>query len=70
MNLYVKALAAAASGGVVGAYAKGVLLKSFAQGNTNKISPGFALTGEEGPEIVWNKEEGYSYITGANGPAF
>ena len=29
-----------------------------------------ALTGEEGPEIVWNKEQGYSYITGANGPEF
>lgn len=30
----------------------------------------FALTGEEGPEIVWNKYKGYSYITGANGPEF
>ena len=29
-----------------------------------------SLTGEEGSEIVWNKEKGYSYITGANGPEF
>ena len=30
----------------------------------------FSLTGEEGPEIVWNKKGGYSYIAGANGPEF
>ena len=29
-----------------------------------------SLTGEEGSEIVWNKEKGYSYIAGANGPEF
>jgi len=29
-----------------------------------------SLTGEEDPEIVWNKEKGYSYIAGANGPEF
>jgi hypothetical protein len=34
------------------------------------LNAGFALTGEEGAEIVWNKEGGYSYITGANGPQF
>lgn len=30
----------------------------------------FALTGEEGSEIVWNKNRGYAYITGSNGPEF
>jgi hypothetical protein len=34
------------------------------------LSPGWALTGEEGPEIVWNKNGGYAYITGNNGPEF
>lgn len=29
-----------------------------------------SLTGEEAPEIVWNKKKGYSYITGQNGPEF
>jgi len=51
---------AAASGGVVSSHAAG----------TNKLSSGPALTGEEAPEIVWNKEKGYAYITGANGPEF
>jgi hypothetical protein len=49
-----------ASGGVVPSHAAG----------TNKSSPGPALTGEEALEIVWNKEKGYAYITGANGPEF
>jgi len=34
------------------------------------LQPGIALTGEEAPEIVWNKERGYAYITGQNGPEF
>lgn len=29
-----------------------------------------ALTGEEDPEIVWNKQKGYAYITGQGGPEF
>ena len=29
-----------------------------------------ALTGEEGPEIVWNKDKGYAYITGEQHPEF
>jgi len=51
-----------ASGGIVGSYANGV--------SSNKLKPGMALTGEEAPEIVWNKEKGYAYITGAHGPQF
>jgi len=49
-----------AAGGIVGSYASG----------TNHLSPGTALTGEEGPEIVWNKDKGYAYITGSNHPEF
>ena len=33
-------------------------------------SPGTALVGEEGPELVWNKEGGYTYLAGKNGPEF
>ena len=51
-----------ATGGLVGSYAKGS--ENF------HVKPGTALTGEEGPEIVWNKEKGYSYITGSDGPEF
>jgi len=29
-----------------------------------------SLTGEEGPEIVWNKDKGYAYITGKDHPEF
>ena len=42
---------------------------SYASGS-RKIKPGVALTGEEGPELVWNKEGGYAYLTGKNGPEF
>ena len=49
-----------ALGGKVGSYANG----------SRHISPGIALTGEEGPELVWNKEKGYAYFTGKNGPEF
>ena len=52
-----------ASGGIVRSYASGT------QG-TRFLQPGFALTGEEGPEIVWNKEQGYAYVTGQNGAEF
>lgn len=41
-----------------------------ASGDSFLTTPGWALTGEEGPEIVWNKAKGYSYITGQNGPEF
>ena len=51
-----------ATGGIVGSYAKGS--ENF------HIQPGTALTGEEGPELIWNKEGGYSYLTGENGPEF
>lgn len=51
-----------ATGGVVQSYASG--------SENNKLHPGVALTGEEGPEIVWNKEKGYAYITGGNHPEF
>ena len=52
----------AAKGGIVGSYASGSA--------SNKLHPGMALTGEEGPEIVWNKNEGYAYITGEEHPEF
>ena len=42
---------------------------SYASGS-RKIKPGIALTGEEGPELVWNKEGGYAYLAGENGPEF
>jgi len=42
---------------------------SYANGS-RKIKPGVALTGEEGPELVWNKEGGYAYLVGKNGPEF
>ena len=48
----------------------GGIVKSYAGGTKNTLSPGLALTGEEKPEIVWNKEKGYAYITGQNGPEF
>lgn len=51
-----------ATGGVVQSYASG--------SENNKLHSGVALTGEEGPEIVWNKEKGYAYITGENHPEF
>lgn len=66
----------AAAGGVVkggtNAPTKGsakVMAKAAGSG-TRKLAAGFALTGEEGAEIVWNKEQGYSYITGQNGAQF
>lgn len=60
-----------ASGGIVGSFAKGGEIPSYAASSYNRtISPGPALTGEEGPEIVWNKEKGYAYITGQHHPEF
>ena len=51
--------------------AKGGYVPSYAAGSgKNKISKGIALTGEEEPEIVWNKEKGYAYLAGANGPEY
>lgn len=50
--------------------ASGGIVKSRASGSNRELSAGFALTGEEGPEIVWNKLAGYAYITGHNGPEF
>ena len=55
--------------GATGTGATGGRVKSAASG-TNTLSPGVALTGEEAPEIVWNKEKGYAYIVGRNGPQF
>ena len=49
--------------------AAGGKVKSAA-GGVRSIAPGISLTGEEDPEIVWNKEQGYAYITGKNGPEF
>ena len=53
------------------ARATGGIVQSFANGSSNNsFPPGFALTGEEGPEIIWNKDAGYAYITGKNGAEF
>ena len=49
----------------VSALAKGGFVTSAATGT---VAPGLALTGEEDPEIVWNKEKGYAYLAGKNGP--
>ena len=57
----------AASNPTIPGAAKGGKVKSFGKGG---IAAGPALTGEEGPEIVWNKEKGYAYITGQNHPEF
>ena len=43
---------------------------SRAKGTLRQLHSGLALTGEEDPEIVWNKEGGYAYIAGENGPEF
>ena len=51
--------------------AAGGIVKSYAKGSENfHVKPGTALTGEEGPEIIWNKNEGYAYVTGSDGPEF
>ena len=49
--------------------ARGGYVSSYGSGSY-RVEPGIALTGEEDPEIVWNKEKGYAYITGKNGPEF
>lgn len=49
--------------------AAGGYVPSHASG-TRRAKAGSALTGEEGPEIVWNKEKGYAYIVGAKGPQY
>ena len=54
----------AKGGYVYGAHAGGGPVKS------NRIRPGLSLTGEEGTEIVWNKEKGYSYVVGEKHPEF
>ena len=60
-----------ATGGIVVGVAKGGQVNSYASGSAaNRLSPGVALTGEEGPEIVWNKQKGYAYITGEHHPQF
>ena len=47
--------------------AKGGIVKSFGSGGRS-LEPGLALTGELGPEIVWNPEKGYAYLAGKDGP--
>ena len=37
---------------------------------TRSAPAGLSLLGEEGAEIVWNKDKKYSYIVGNNGPEF
>lgn len=57
--------------GHYGKFATGGIIDSYAKGSENfHAKPGVALTGEEGPEIVWNKNQGYAYVTGSNGPEF
>lgn len=50
-------------------HAKGAYVPSYANG-TRRAKAGPALGGEEGAEIVWNKEKGYAYIIGAKGPQY
>lgn len=57
------------SSDITSSEAKGGIVSSYASG-TRHIKPGVALTGEEGPELVWNKEGGYAYLVGKNGPEF
>ena len=55
----------------LGMMATGGVVKSYARGSENfHVSPGTALTGEEGPELIWNKNKGYAYITGEKHPEF
>lgn len=56
-------------GNAVEDHADGGIVPSHAKG-TKRIKPGVALTGEEGPELVWNKQGGYAYLVGKNGPEF
>ena len=49
--------------------ANGTYVPSYANG-TRRAKAGPALGGEEGAEIVWNKEKGYAYIIGAKGPQY
>ena len=53
----------------VGTGATGGIVRSSASGSRS-LNAGISLTGEEGEEIVWNKERGYAYVTGSNGPEF
>lgn len=55
--------------GSSGNFAAGGYVSSHASG-TRRAKAGPALTGEEGAEIVWNKEKGYAYIVGAKGPQY
>jgi len=60
-----------AHGAIVNGHAKGGIVNSYAKGSENfHVDPGVALTGEEGPELVWNKNGGYAYVTGQDGPEF
>ena len=56
-------------GGPTGGTATGAsIYHSYVNGSANRYSkPGISLTAEEGPEIVWNKQEGYAYIVGGEG---
>jgi hypothetical protein len=56
-------------GGTPGSWNLNNLIPARAKGGFNS-TPTTALTGEEDPEIVWNKEKGYAYIAGLNGPEF
>ena len=58
-----------AGGGGYGSKAfGGNIYNSYINGSANRYArPGISLVAEEGPEIVWNKMAGYSYITGGHG---
>ena len=48
--------------------AGGFVAYSHASGsNGRNLHPGLSLTAEEGPEVVWNKNEGYAYLVGGEG---
>ena len=52
--------------------ATGGLVKARAEGGSinHPLEGGLTFTGEEGPEIIWNKEHGYAYVTGKKRPEF
>lgn len=55
-------------GTFLGGHAAGGRVRSYGGGSSQTVPPGPALTGEEGPEIIWNKEKGYAYVTGEEHP--
>ena len=64
INTVTEGQGAATGGRVHGSFAAGLSAPN------HDLKPGLSLTGEEGPEIVWNKYKGYSYVVGEKHPEF